>query len=74
MGPEGRSRGAPAKQEPWRMARVGLEGQTRQALACQRAKAEPAAWQAARVAPAGQEAWVVPAEQGAWAALAGQGA
>ncbi len=56
------------------MARVGLEGQTRQALARQRAKAEPAAWQAARVAPAGQEAWVVPAEQGAWAALAGQGA
>ncbi len=56
-GPNGRSRWAPAKQEPWRMARAGLEGQTRQVLARQEARAQPAAWQAARVAPAGQEAW-----------------
>ncbi len=72
--PEGRTREAPAEQEPWMLARVGLEGQPRRALVRQEARAEPAAWQAARVAPAGQEAWVVPAEQGAWAALAGQGA
>ncbi len=50
------------------MARAGLEGQTRPALARQEARAEPAAWQAARVAPAGQEAWAAPARRGALAA------
>ncbi len=60
------------------MTRAGPEGKTRPALARQEASADPAAWQAARVArqevPAGQGAWEVPAGQGAWAAPAGQGA
>ncbi len=44
MGPEGRTREAPANQEPSRMARAGLEEktrrarQTRRALACQEAR------------------------------------
>ncbi len=37
---------------------AGPEGQTRPALTRQEARAEPAAWPAARAAPAGQEAWV----------------
>ncbi len=65
---------------------AGPEGQTRPALTRQEARAEPAAWPAARAAPAGQEAWVqfrcrqgegawgAPAGRGAWAALAGRGA
>ncbi len=70
VGLEGQSREAPAKEQPWRMARAGPEGQTRQALARQEARAEPAAWQAARVTPAGQEAWVAPTGRGAWVELA----
>ncbi len=56
--------GDPAEQEPWRMARAGPEQQTRPALARQEARGEPAAWQAARVGPAGQEAWMAPAGRG----------
>ncbi len=55
------------------MARAGPEGQTRLTLAHQEARAEPAAWQAARAAPAGQEAWVTPAGWDTWEAPAGQG-
>ncbi len=46
------------------MIRAGPEGQTRLALTHQEARAEPAAWPAARAAPAGQEAWVAPAGRG----------
>ncbi len=74
VGLEGQSREAPAKEQPWRMARAGPEGQTRRALARQEARAEPAAWQAARVTPAGQEAWVAPTGRGAWVAPTGRGA
>ncbi len=70
VGLEGQSREALAKEQPWRMARAGPEGQTRRALARQEARAEPAAWQAARVTPAGQEAWVAPTGRGAWVELA----
>ncbi len=67
----GRTREDPAEQEHWRMAWEGPEGQTRPALACQEARGELAAWQAARVGPAGQEAWVAPAGRGTWEAPAG---
>jgi hypothetical protein len=50
--PEGRTRGVPAQQEPQRTARVGPEGQARQALARPEARTESAAVQAAKVASA----------------------
>ncbi len=48
------ARGARAG-HPEQEAGAGLGGQTREDLASQEARAEPVAWPADRVAPAGQE-------------------